>query len=488
MITENQRLEPRHKTSKLRVELRFGEQTSEAVMVDASRTAACLNKITPDGWARRSKGTLLIHPYSHEIIERKCQIQRVGEGPIPTCVVRFVDGLSSSQLNAILQLDAGKPTDTHEIAKQDQEAVRSEVLSIQGCRSQIFIATMAALGAAAMGTGVAMSNAAQEQWPMWVIFGAGIAAFLLLVGILATIEKARAINIRKGFLAALADYLRKGQAPPSYCGWGHLQYLQNTCGARRDAGECTQVRRYKETLQKYEEARAKQQKRGRPTDDTASPPCLSETCWTLGDFEVASTNERRRLIPGMFDSFMSFTGTIYCVSYVLVATTMLVALTIHFANRQLVEPVIALACITLGGSLGAISAFYSPFFFHKRKPRDGQDIDRTEPARKLVRGIFQSCGVVAVVLVVISVSVYDVSWFTSALGCGAVSLMSALLSGLAVFLVYQLSKVRKGLYSTPSMYASWRHALLECQHDRPLSDRVSLDREFKQEKKRSKLF
>ena len=487
MITENRRVEPRHRCDQVKLKLDLNGEVYEGVMFDVSRGAARLNDSPLGDNHVGHKGTILVTPNLHKPFRKDCRVADIGDERPGISVVEFCGGLTSPQLDAAAQGDGTDESHMLETARRDDQAVREELLSIQNCRSQIFVGTIAALGAAAMTTGIAISKAPKAQWPVWVVFGAGIGAFLLLVGILATIEKARAINLRKGFLRALADYLRKAQAPPSYAGWGHLRSLQNICGFRRETGECTQVRRYEKEGDEYEKAVKAHAENREKEPDPGDPPVLSETCWTLGNFEMSQASSVESLIPGMFDSFMSFTGMVYCLSYAMVAATILISLTVLFAHRGL-PGLISVVCIIVGIVLGTLVVYFSPRVFKRDEVPLGAKLDTTEPTRKLMRVIIYSCGVVAVVLVGICVSPLGDSWIEFALSGLSLVLFSASVAGLAVYLVHQLSKVRRGLYSPAALYASWRHAFLDCQHDDPIRDRFYLQLKYRALKRPSRLF
>lgn len=493
MTTTNRRLEPRHRVNKLPIEITLDGRKQEGILVNVSRAAACLNDVSfmdsqgvphTKTYLPEKTGKILIKPFSHEIIERDCKILRIGEGPIPTCVIEFEGGLTSPDINAIAMHAPEADDYKLDMAKEDQQAVRDELLSIQECRSHVFVGTIASLGAAAVAVGMAIANAPVHQDAGWVLAGACVAAFLLLIGILATVEKARAINLRRGFLAALANYLRLGQAPPSYCSWSNLQHLQNSCGQRRESGECTQMKRYEKQKKEYDIARTKyvQDSKNRPP---GPEPLRRETCWTLGAFEQESTNSHRELVPGVFDSFMSFSGVVYCISYGLVSMVLVGSLFVIFFERNLANWLTLSGCIAGGMMMGPFLVYYSPKITHKKKSNNS---DRTEPVRKLVRWISCAGVLIIIVLTTIGLCMYVPTNVASLVASTAIALATAWVSGLAVFLVYQLAKVRKGLYSVGSMCSAWRHVFLECQHEHPLRDREALDKEYKASERKGSLF
>jgi hypothetical protein len=126
-----------------------------------------------------------------------------------------------------------------QLAYTDIDEVRQEVRSIQSCRSQIFVSTMVAMGASVVAVGASMLKDNTFSW-LWVSIGALVAFILLIIGITATLEKDRAINIRRGFLSAMTSLVRNGKVSLAYRGWTHMHQCLLACGVLRQlpVAEC----------------------------------------------------------------------------------------------------------------------------------------------------------------------------------------------------------------------------------------------------------
>ncbi|MCG3180437.1 MAG: hypothetical protein BIFFINMI_02798 [Phycisphaerae bacterium] len=135
-------------------------------------------------------------------------------------------------------------------------------------------------------------------------FGTLLALALLTVGILSTIEKARAMHYRRGFLSALSVHLLKGAAPPGYLGWSALRSIRILCGPYEKSGQCCRHRDYMAA-------------KNSPKKDSPSTAPQWKRCWDLGA-EEATVLQHKRILPGMLESFMSLSGMLYSAAYGLV--------------------------------------------------------------------------------------------------------------------------------------------------------------------------
>jgi len=119
--------------------------------------------------------------------------------------------------------------------------------------------------------------------------------FLLLIAIGVMIEKARALNCRFGFLAALADYLRDGVAPAGYLGWAHLKANRHACRARNAASLCTD----------------------------------GGICWTRERGQYRTLTSRKHVVANIFSSFTAFSAVVFGSLYAL-GTLALIAGTLRY--------------------------------------------------------------------------------------------------------------------------------------------------------------
>jgi hypothetical protein len=147
--------------------------------------------------------------------------------------LKFDEELDLGLLEGLLESSRLRAEKT---VSRDVTQVNDEICHIQSCRSNIFARTITCLAAAAIGLG-ALAFAHALERPS-IALGGGIAFGLFVVGIFATVEKARAINMRKGYLAALSDLRVRGELPGDYAGWSQMRLVMSECGTRRKISGC----------------------------------------------------------------------------------------------------------------------------------------------------------------------------------------------------------------------------------------------------------
>jgi len=125
---------------------------------------------------------------------------------------------------------------TYDLARVDRAEVFREANEIKTCASNYFIWAMGLI--LPITTGV-WALALQERINTVSTSSAMIAILIIFsVAVFSNLEKARAINKREGFLAALDYYLNKKQGPLNYRGWVNLKHCLVECGTRRRAKLC----------------------------------------------------------------------------------------------------------------------------------------------------------------------------------------------------------------------------------------------------------
>jgi hypothetical protein len=222
-------------------------------------------------------------------ILKDCELLSDRMGHSGGCALRFITPLTDSDL-ALL---AGPPEGgtSLQLAHQDYRIVNDEIMHIQGCRNQIFIGAIAAISAwtiTAVGTGLPNKLA----FPAWLAMAASFPYIVISIALFATIEKANAINFRRGFLAALGGYLSGAVAPPKYLGWAHLRINMAECHSRSRAGHC-------------------------PTRD--------QICWQDEVSKANRLTRKHKLISGGFKSFTAFVSLIYGLLYTAASVLMIIA-------------------------------------------------------------------------------------------------------------------------------------------------------------------
>ena len=298
MMQANRRWSPRYSARSEVSALLGGEggHQNEGKAVDVSASGAYLsNSPIPGHTARvefciKNPGNGADHT-----IDRNCSLLAGREGASGGCAVRFHRPLSGAELAGVAAVPSG--TGSLDLARRDYREVHEEIRAIQRCRNNIFLGTLAAIatwitGAVGMALSHPLGGADQVGQAIWVLVGASVPYFLLTVAILATIEKARAINVREGFLCALTDFIRHDAAPPNYLGWPQLRCNRAECRARHDAGLC---------------------------------PTSPKYCWETERGKHEGVNRSKHVVSNVLDSFTAFSSLVYSMLYLVTAGTLLIA-------------------------------------------------------------------------------------------------------------------------------------------------------------------
>ena len=246
-------------------------------------------------------------------ILRDCEVFADRAGDSGGCAVRFFTPLDGSEVARLAR--APRVSQSLDLARDDCRVVNDEIISIQACRNQIFIGALAVISAwviAAIGIGLPNSL----TFPLSLAIGASFPYIILSIALFATIEKTNAINLRRGFLAAVTDYIRGGVAPPEYLGWAHLRINRGECDSRTVMGLC-----------------------GRD----------ARLCWEDANAAARQIMDKRPLVTGGLKSFTAFVVLIYGLLYSTASVLMIVAGGSYFL-KVIESPVIALL---LGFGLGA---------------------------------------------------------------------------------------------------------------------------------------
>lgn len=392
--------------------------------------------------ARRKQVSLTLVRKGHleERIERTCTLERVTDKD--GCALRFDEKMSEKELEQYAILPS--PEYSLRLARQDYSQVFAEIEHIKSCRSNIFIGTMAAMAAATVTTatiiyrslppgGISFAAIAPQ-----IIFGTIVALVLLTVGILATLEKARALNMRRAFLAALGEYLKVGQAPRGYRGWPDLASRKTQCGNLRKTGWCARIQKHNRT-QEHDR-----------TQKSAPPP----PCWNLGKKDSDILLKEKRIMPGMLDSFMSLSGFLYTAIYGIVGFVAILSMNQLIISNWEANQYIWIACV-FGAVFGAFTQV--PYLLCNTEKKE----KRTRWAFKIFASL---CGIALISLFWINITLSEPN---PHIGFGVAFLVSLFIGWLGRYLIAQLQKVRKGLLSFEALHRSWRRVLRECHPSPP---------------------
>jgi len=203
-----------------------------------------------------------------------------------------------------------------ELAKKDYDRVSQETIQKRNCRGTIFLATLTAMSTAAFAL-IAFANNATPDW-LWL--GALIPLMMLTISILASIQKARAINLRIGYLAALSSCLATGRITKFFAGWEN---------ALRSIGLCNVA------LHR----------------NTNEPPCLRPHWEQCKEIARCLSQDEHKFVQMwrmyFLKSFTTFTGVIYAVLFLgwSVAFIWLSAIHFKYPNRPFFSGIILAALI-----------------------------------------------------------------------------------------------------------------------------------------------
>jgi len=171
-----------------------------------------------------------------------------------------------------------------ELAKGDKQLLVSETHAIKLCRSNIFVWTIGTL--MTVGFAIWMAFVEHKLTVASVTIAVGCLFLVFLFSTLILLEKAKAVNMREGFVAAVDLYLAEELAPPNFQGWSQMKQCLSECGARRRAGSCP---------------------RRISHDDKG---CLDD-----GYSKSSKISAATYAIPGTLDSFSSLVTAIYAFSF-----------------------------------------------------------------------------------------------------------------------------------------------------------------------------
>ena len=230
-----------------------------------------------------------------------------------------------------------------QLVHMDYGDVSGELRDIQKCRSDLFIRTVTTVAAASLAAGAAkFSNRLGWEFSFYAFT---IGTILLTIGILGTIEKARAINQRKGFLASLTDFLRYGKAPRGYRGWSHLRQAISECGARRGREPTQCIRKIRNHTHCWEE--------GKNQARTEFPLTF------------------KKMAPSMLDSFTSLVTWVYALTYIAVITGL--GLSIFFTiSSNMEHPEYLMGGLVGGGIVLALVCVGGYYYYQLRQLRKGR--------------------------------------------------------------------------------------------------------------------
>jgi|WetSurMetagenome_2_1015567.scaffolds.fasta_scaffold18604_1 hypothetical protein len=371
-------------------------------ILDVSETGAFVREVdVPAGL-----GVITISRHRHKPITKACAIIRSSSKP-PTkwAAVKFQSPLSQYELAVVNGTDAAVPGDlspeAYDIACSDYDVVSRELESVKACRSTILLWTLSAVGAIGMALWTFFADS--KFTALAVFIGSTVVLGAFFVGALCAVEKARAINLRRGFLTALSPYLAHRAGPRDYAGWHALRHCFEECGARRRLGVCD-----------------------RNLDADSKVTCRDE-----GESAAAALNSAKRLVPGAVESFTSLSTTIFGLLYV---TTI---------------SLFGLALAQKGQDWWNVSVVYAFMVF----------LTGTAASTLIVRFRKLIFGALAGFLVSLGIGVFHPAATWGLISAFALGLC---LGSLGWYLLRQLSAIRSGRFSFETNVYAWHTVLKHC--------------------------
>ena len=174
---------------------------------------------------------------------------------------------------------------TFDLAKIDRAEVFREANQIKTCASNYFMWAIGLILPITLGI---WALAIEGKINTTSTSSAMIAIVIVFsVAVFSNLEKARAINMRESFIAALDYYLNRCQGPLDYRGWFNLKHCFSECGTRRRAKVCPMQ----------------------------IGPKAGGACRDLGEDKASIIRSSKRVFPSILDSFISLTSFFYAIVF-----------------------------------------------------------------------------------------------------------------------------------------------------------------------------
>lgn len=368
-------------------------------------------------------------------------------------IVTFENDLTPkdiSKLNIHAKVSPHSQPHLWNLMLSDKKEIQEEILHICQCRSDIFIAVITAIFLTVVTIG---SLAIENHLKVESLLVASIATFLMFVlGAYTTIEKVRTINLRRGFLANSNDYIVDNLIPLSYRGWAHMKYYFNNCGIMRRLNICPLNIMAKPNIfkRKFDWLINGQQEKN-DSDNS------NERCPKYGKRKAYQLNKAKTLMPGLADSFMSFTSYVYSFLYIfslgVISFVLIQYMKDYLLNNKTIIDKSQTAVMFICFFAGVILSLTILMRFR--------------------RFLFILSLIVTIILgieaKIVKFQVENHYYLALAICIGS----GFLLGSVGSHLLHSLNLLRKGKQSVESYYYSWQKAIWECC---PITD---INKEYK---------
>ncbi len=226
---------------------------------------------------------------------------------------------------------------------------------------------------------------------------------LFSASIFSNIEKARAINKREGFIAAIDYYLKEKQGPQDYRGWVNLKHCMGECAARNRAGIC-------------------------PINGSEEEP---QTCIQTGVDQANRLHAKKSILPAILDSLISLTSFFYALIFLGLTILTIISFSKTWNTLYKIPTGTTITWFLVGLCLSFI----------------------------ILRSFYLMIGMILAVAVTITAGAMLTDLFLiniSSVGIGII------LGAIGCFFLKQLMLLRKGCYSFEAFTHAWFEVLENC--------------------------
>lgn len=347
-----------------------------------------------------------------------------------------------TRLNRVAWITSKNNHQLWNLMLSDSKEVREEIYRIERCRSDIFLAVITAIFAAAVIVGCLFVKDNIQQGAFAV---ASVVSFLMfMLGAYTTLEKANALNERRGFLSNLNDYIQFGQMPISYQGWSKIKYFFRDCGVLMRLKRCPV--KYPENVYSKHPPSFQQ---CQAIDRRSRHACRRE-----GSNKAKELNLAQSFMPGMTNSFMSLCSYVYGILYgfSLLIFSYLIIYAINFCIKKWLLHIEIVNYKNLYLSYKPFLFLYAGIFIS------------TLFLMKFRKWIIKESVVIITVLAATSIftglRIDDNNYLI--FGCILSGLSGCLIGAIGGHLLNSLYVLRKGSKSPESYYFAWKKALEKC--------------------------
>jgi len=289
LVVPEQRIQPRFVTNQTIAAVRFeNSQPTTARIRNISSSGACLFDIKESIGNAGHLSLMIKSPHIQPKYKFKVTRSDSNKG---TCAIQFDNLVKNDEMASLINRDRANPLNNtaRQVASRDHDEIYHDVRAIQNCRSNIFMGTLVAIFTAAFTTVTFYFGTKTEMPDSWLCVISGLVFIFLSIGILSIMEKARAINCRQAYMAALESHLQQDTLPGSYPGWSQLHHCQAECGNFFKQNNLPD----------------------------------SDSCGTIRIMGTPKWSKYKSMLPSLLDSFTSLSAWIFFILYGVVSVVLI---------------------------------------------------------------------------------------------------------------------------------------------------------------------